>query len=62
MDAAVHEAIPTPAARGLRGAAALAALGVVYGDIGTSPLCALKEAVKSASAGRQIKSQLIHLS
>ena len=31
--------------------AALGALGVVYGDIGTSPLYALKEAVKAASAG-----------
>ena len=30
---------------------ALAALGIVYGDIGTSPLYALKEAVKAASAG-----------
>src|SRR5207245_10041586 len=32
-------------------AATLGALGVVYGDIGTSPLYALKEAVKAASAG-----------
>ena len=32
-------------------AAALGALGVVYGDIGTSPLYALKEATKAASAG-----------
>ena len=32
-------------------AAALGALGIVYGDIGTSPLYALKEAVKAASAG-----------
>ena len=30
-------------------AAALGALGIVYGDIGTSPLYALKEAVKAAS-------------
>jgi K+ transporter len=30
-------------------AATLGALGVVYGDIGTSPLYALKQAVKSAS-------------
>src|SRR3954453_21877356 len=33
------------------GLAALGALGVVYGDIGTSPLYALKEAVKAASGG-----------
>ena len=32
-------------------AVTLGALGVVYGDIGTSPLYALKEAVKAASAG-----------
>ena len=35
----------------LPAAAMLGALGVVYGDIGTSPLYALKEAVKAASAG-----------
>ncbi len=32
-------------------AAALGALGIVYGDIGTSPLYALKQAVIAASAG-----------
>ncbi len=32
-------------------AAAVGALGIVYGDIGTSPLYALKEAVKAAMAG-----------
>ena len=32
-------------------AAALGALGVVYGDIGTSPLYALKEAAKAAGGG-----------
>jgi K+ transporter len=40
--------------RGLRTvptAVTLGALGVVYGDIGTSPLYALKEAVKAANAG-----------
>src|SRR5947199_9671892 len=31
-------------------AASLGALGIVYGDIGTSPLYALREAVKAASA------------
>jgi KUP system potassium uptake protein len=44
-DAAHPEAATTPAA------AALAALGVVYGDIGTSPLYALKEAAKAAGGG-----------
>ncbi|GMA78867.1 hypothetical protein GCM10025880_52840 [Methylorubrum aminovorans] len=29
----------------------IATLGVVYGDIGTSPLYALKEAVRAASPG-----------
>jgi KUP system potassium uptake protein len=32
-------------------AASLTALGVVYGDIGTSPLYAFKEAVRAASPG-----------
>ncbi len=34
-----------------RSAAALGALGVVYGDIGTSPLYALKEAARAAGGG-----------
>src|SRR6266853_1919103 len=37
--------------KGLSAVATLGALGVVYGDIGTSPLYALKEAIKAASAG-----------
>jgi KUP system potassium uptake protein len=37
--------------RPLRAAAALGALGVVYGDIGTSPLYALKEAARAAGGG-----------
>src|SRR5215207_6184360 len=36
---------------GLPLAATLGALGIVYGDIGTSPLYALKEAAKAAGAG-----------
>jgi len=40
-----------PAHQGLRLAASLGALGVVYGDIGTSPLYALREAAKAAGAG-----------
>src|SRR5437762_12198643 len=35
----------------LPAAATLGALGVVYGDIGTSPLYALKEAAKAATHG-----------
>ena len=43
--------VPLPAAdatRPMRGALALAALGVVYGDIGTSPLYALRECLSPA--------------
>ena len=39
-----------PGAR-LRGAVAVGALGVVFGDIGTSPLYAFKEAAKAAGGG-----------
>ena len=35
----------------LPAAATIGALGVVYGDIGTSPLYALKEAAKAATHG-----------
>jgi len=45
-----HDAPPLPAA------AALAALGIVYGDIGTSPLYALKQA---ASAGGTLSSATV---
>src|SRR5436305_1671478 len=41
----VHKAPPLPAV------ATLGALGIVYGDIGTSPLYAFKEAIKAASGG-----------
>ncbi|MCJ2072193.1 KUP/HAK/KT family potassium transporter [Methylobacterium sp. J-030] len=34
---------------------ALGALGIVYGDIGTSPLYALREAVKAAAAGGELR-------
>ena len=33
-------------------ALALGSIGVVYGDIGTSPLYALREAVKASTSGR----------
>ena len=46
---AVLTATPTDRApRPWRGALALAALGVVYGDIGTSPLYALRESLNPA--------------
>src|SRR5262245_49747219 len=38
-----------PARSGALAAASLACMGIVFGDIGTSPLYALKEAVKAAS-------------
>ncbi len=40
-------------------AATLGALGVVYGDIGTSPLYALKEAAKAAAHGGQLSHEAI---
>src|SRR5580700_12193025 len=39
--------------------ATLGALGVVYGDIGTSPLYALKEAARAASGGGQLAPEAI---
>src|ERR671913_60101 len=47
VEAPVHETGSGPASRAL----VLAALGVVFGDIGTSPLYALKEASHAASSG-----------
>src|SRR5918911_2018238 len=43
-------AIPGTVAGHARGAAVLGALGVVFGDIGTSPLYALREAATAAGA------------
>ena len=40
-------------------AATLGALGVVYGDIGTSPLYALKEAARAASAGGPLQPEAV---
>ena len=45
--------------KGLPIAATLGALGVVYGDIGTSPLYALKEAAKAAAHGGPLTSDAI---
>src|SRR5215470_6198141 len=41
------------------GALTLGSIGVVYGDIGTSPLYALREAVVAASAGQPITTTAI---
>ena len=51
MPAKQSAAKPTTKEHALSAAATLGALGVVYGAIGTSPLYALKEATKAASAG-----------
>src|SRR5438105_1914435 len=41
------------------GALTLGSIGIVYGDIGTSPLYALREAVTAASAGGEVTSQAV---
>src|SRR3989442_1569504 len=41
-------ALPPHGTRQLRAAAALTALGIVYGDIGTSPLYAFKQAAEAS--------------
>ena len=51
MSKSVPAAVAQDGARQLPTAAALGALGIVYGDIGTSPLYALKEAAKAAADG-----------
>src|SRR5439155_21114747 len=40
-------------------ALAVGSIGVVYGDIGTSPLYALREAVTAASAGGTVTRQAV---
>jgi KUP system potassium uptake protein len=47
-DVSQAEALPHQNARGSMAGATIAALGVVYGDIGTSPLYAFKQAVGAA--------------
>src|SRR5947208_11750415 len=37
----------------------LGSIGVVYGDIGTSPLYALKESLSAASAGSELTPQMV---
>src|SRR3954467_4217956 len=55
---AVHTAASKPAGI-LPIGATLGALGVVYGDIGTSPLYALKEAAKAAAHGRPLAPEAV---
>src|SRR5450432_858090 len=55
---AVHAAAAKPSAI-LPIAATIGALGVVYGDIGTSPLYALKEAANAAAHGGQLTPEAI---
>src|ERR1700674_1250125 len=55
---AVHAAASKPSGT-LPIAATLGALGVVYGDIGTSPLYALKEAAKAATHGGPLTHEAI---
>src|ERR1700726_3662851 len=55
---AVHAAASKPSGT-LPITATLGALGVVYGDIGTSPLYALKEAAKAAAHGGQLTPEAI---
>ncbi len=38
---------------------ALGSIGVVYGDIGTSPLYALKESLTAATAGGQLTENMV---
>jgi KUP system potassium uptake protein len=45
-----HAGLPRQEARKQAAAAVLTALGVVYGDIGTSPLYGLKQAVQAGGA------------
>src|SRR5450432_2721594 len=55
---AVHAAAAKPSGT-LPIAATIGALGVVYGDIGTSPLYALKEAANAAAHGGQLTPEAI---
>jgi KUP system potassium uptake protein len=55
---AVHTNPSKPLA-GLKVAATMGALGIVYGDIGTSPLYALKEAAKAAAHGGSLTPEAV---
>ena len=49
---------PTPTVPRQRNWAALAALGIVYGDLGTSPLYTLKECLIAAGGGEATTADL----
>ena len=51
--------IVTPQARARVWTLALGSIGVVYGDIGTSPLYALKESLTAATAGGQLTENMV---
>ncbi len=50
MEATMVQGEAPATSRAVSAAAALGALGIVYGDIGTSPLYALRETIKAAAA------------
>ena len=54
-----QDATQTPRPRARVVTLALGSIGVVYGDIGTSPLYALKESLTAASAGGQLTETMI---
>ena len=56
---ALQPITPAPPARPAPVAVALGALGIVYGDIGTSPLYALKETVKAAAGGGDLHTEAV---
>src|SRR5258705_8707107 len=55
---AQNPSIVTPQPRAGVWTLALGSIGVVYGDIGTSPLYALKESLTAATAGGQLRGRL----
>lgn len=59
MEAAIGAGDAHPPARPASVAASLGALGIVYGDIGTSPLYALKETVKAAAGGGELHREAV---
>src|ERR671938_1326588 len=59
MATTANGAVHGTAADHVRRAAILGALGVVFGDIGTSPLYALKEAAHAASHGGDLRPEMV---
>src|ERR1044072_6168290 len=55
----VTESAPAAHSPGRVWTLALGSIGVVYGDIGTSPLYALKESLTAASAGGQLTEPMV---